>query len=576
MLKRMDKKLIPLLLFLSLFLSSKPISFAQPPAGQRISGQERTRELQEQEAALRKKIETEKKAPQIEEHLPQPAVPSVSEQRVLVQGIRVTAATLIPGKEINNIIDPYKNKELTLAEIQKVADLITDAYRQKGYITSRAYVPPQKMEGGVLEIKVLEGVMGNVEIKGNRYFRTNLLKNKITLKREQPFDYNQLRKDLTKINENPDRTARAVLMPGKEPGSTDLVLEIKDRLPIHVGFDWDNFGSRYIAEDRYTLKFTDNNLFGFDDNLTFQYQLSQEGRYFLKSVRYLFPLTPDLEVGFFTAFSRVKLGQEFEDSDVRGKSQLYGLFANQSLIDTERLNLTLNLGFDYKDITNHQFQRVSSSDRLRVVRAGLNMDMSDNFGRTVITNEFDFGIPDIMGGLRKHSNKASRDGAGGKFTKNTLNLLRLQKMPFSSTLLWKNQMQISPYILTAVEQFQIGGISNVRGYPPAEVVGDNGYSSTFEWTFPPYLLPKDIKVPFSRAKLYDAFRFAMFYDWANTRLRRPSATEEKNKTLRSVGWGFRFNLPEDFSIRVDIAWALDNLPSDRRGMHPWVQVSKSF
>lgn len=572
----MNKKLIPLLLFLSLSLSSKPVCFAQPNASQEISGQERTRQLQEQEEALREKIEKEKEKPQIEEQLPQPAAPPVSEQKVLVQEIRVTAATLIPEKEINNIVTPYKSKELTLAEMQKVADLITDVYRQKGYITSRAYIPPQKLEGGILEINILEGKMGNVEIKGNRYFRTALLRNKITLKKSEPFNYNQLRKDLTKINEHPDRTGRAVLMPGKEQGETDMILEIKDRLPIHIGFDWDNFGSRYIEKDRYTIRFTDSNLFGFDDNLTFQYQLAQEGRYFLKSVRYLYPLTSDLGVGFSAAFSRVKLGQEFEDSDVRGKSRLYGLFANKSLINTERMNLTLNLGFDYKDITNYQSQRVSSSDRLRVARAGLDMDISDNFGRTVITDEFDFGIPNIMGGLRKHDTKASRDGAGGKFTKNTLNLLRLQRMPFSSTLLWKNQIQVSPYILTAVEQFQIGGISNVRGYPPAEVVGDNGYSSTFEWTFPPYLLPKDIKVPFSKAKFYDAVRFAMFYDWANTRLRRPSATEEKNKTLRGAGFGFRFNLPEDFSIRLDIAWPLDNTPSDSDHLHPWVQVSKSF
>ncbi len=261
---------------------------------------------------------------------------------------------------------------------------------------------------------------------------------------------------------------------------------------------------------------------------------------------------------------------------MRGKSQLYGLFANKQLINTERMNLTLNLGCDYKDITNYQLQTVSSADRLRVVRTGLDMDISDNYGRTVITDEIDFGIPKIMGGLRIRDTKASRNGAGGKFTKNTLNLLRLQRMPFSSTLLWRNQLQTTNNILTSVEQFQIGGISNVRGYPPAEIVGDSGLSSTFEWTCPPYLMPKDIKVPFSRAKLYDALRFAVFYDWAYAHLRRPSATESKDKTLRGAGVGFRFNLPEDFSVRVDIAWALDNLPSDRRGMHPWVQVSKSF
>lgn len=532
--------------------------------------------MEEQEEALRKKVEEEKKVPQIEERFPQAPAPAVSEEKVSIQDIRVTGVTLLSEKEINKIVAPFKNKELTLADIQKVADLITDAYRQKGYITSRAYLPPQKIEIGALEIRVLEGKMGAVEIKGNRYFSTRLILSKITLKKGEPFNYNELRKDLTTINEQPDRASRAVLMPGKEPGETDMLLEVKDHLPIHVGIDWDNFGSRYIEKQRYTTRFTHSNLLGFDDNLTFQYQLSQEARYILKSVRYLFPVTADLEVGFFAGISRVKLGQDFEDSDVRGKSQIYGLFANRSLLDTEQLDLTLNLGFDYKDITNYQFQRATSSDRLRNVRFGLEMDLSDNFGRTVITDEFGIGISDIMGGLKKHDSKASRSGAGGRFTKNTLNLLRLQRLPFSSQLLWKNQIMISPYILTAVEEFQIGGISNVRGYPPAEVVGDNGYSSTFEWTFPPYLLPRNIKVPFSRAKFYDAVRLAMFYDWANARLRRPTVTEQKDRTLRAAGCGLRFNLPEDFSVRLDFAWALDNPPSDANQVHRWIQVSKDF
>jgi hemolysin activation/secretion protein len=152
----------------------------------------------------------------------------------------------------------------------------------------------------------------------------------------------------------------------------------------------------------------------------------------------------------------------------------------------------------------------------------------------------------------------------------------LQKLPFSSTLLWKNQIQLSPYILSAAEQFQVGGIINVRGYPPAEVVGDEGYAMTWEWSIPPYLISKKIKVPLSQARLYDALRLVTFYDWANTRLRRPIVTEEKNKTLTSAGWGVRFNLPENFSLRAEFAWPLDNTPTDGDHMHTLFQVSKEF
>jgi hemolysin activation/secretion protein len=68
----------------------------------------------------------------------------------------------------------------------------------------------------------------------------------------------------------------------------------------------------------------------------------------------------------------------------------------------------------------------------------------------------------------------------------------------------------------------------------------------------------------------------MFYDLGNSHLRRPGTGERKNTTLRSVGCGVRFNLPEDFSVRVDLGWPLDKTPSDSDHLHTWAMVSKNF
>lgn len=572
--------LVLLIAFFSIFVNA-------PLFAQETGEIEKTEREIQKEKLLRERIEKEKKEPEVEEKLPKEAPPALPTEKILIQKINVTGVTLISEKEIKNIILPFQNQELTLSQLQKAADLITDAYRQKGFITSRAYLPPQKIEEGILEIRVIEGLTGEIKIKGNRYFKASLLKKRITLRKGEPFNYNILRGNLSKINRHPDRTSRVVLMPGKEPGTTDMLLEVKDRLPIHIGFDWDNFGSRYIEKDRYQLSLTHNNLLGFDDILTLQYQLAEADAYRLTALRYLFPITDSSEIGFLVYRTKLDLGREYKDLNLRGKSEIYSIYFQQYLIEEENIDLSLNLGFDYKDVLNFQLDNESSRDRLRIVKLGFDLDVADNFGRTILTNEIGFGIPNIMGGLKEHDSSeqgaaaskghgGSRAGSGGKFIKDTINLLRLQKMPFSSTLLWKNQIQLSPYILTATEQFQIGGIANVRGYPPAEFVGDKGYSMSWEWSFPVYPFPRTIKFPLSQAKLYDALRVATFYDWGNVQLRRPQAGEEKNKTLRGAGWGLRFNLPEDFSLRLDFAWPLDNTPSDNNHFHPWVQVSKSF
>lgn len=560
------------LIIASILLLLPSLVFAQPTAEQQF----RTDELQKKQGDLRKKVEEKKSVPQIKEEAPAPAIAPVSSEKVLVKTIQVTGVTLIPEKEIRAIIQPLENKELNIKDMNQVADRITDLYRRKSYITSRAYLPPQKIEIGILQIRVLEGVTGTTEVKGNRYFKSQLLLNRITLKKGDALNYDILRRDMSKINETADVFSRAVLVPGKEPGYTDIVLEVKDQLPLHAGFTWDNYGSRYIDSDRYNFKVNHNNLLGFGDSLNLQFQMGQQDRYYLENFNYLFPLSGGWKVGASATLSKVKLGQEFEDSNVRGKSKVYSLFANNALIDKENFNFNLNFGFDYKDMVNSQLDAVTSHDRLRVAKLGFDTDITDKFGRTLFTYEFDSGIPNIMGGMGATDTNASRPGAGGKFIKNTLNLLRLQNLPLYTNLLWKTQVQLSPYILPSAEQFQIGGIANVRGYGPAESVGDSGLATTLEWSLPVYPIPKQIKVPFSKANLYDALRLAIFYDLGNTHLRRPGAGERKNDTLRSVGCGVRFNLPEDFSIRVDLGWPLDRTPSDSDHLHTWVMVSKNF
>ncbi len=558
-----------MLIFLPWFALAQQVEKEQP-AERRI----------DEEMLLRERIEKEKLPPEIEEKLPTVPLPVSRDEKAFIKKINVTRATLISSREISEIISPFENKELSLAEMQKVVDLITDAYRKKGYVTSRAYLPPQKITDGVLEIMVIEGTTGDIEVKGNRFFRAKLIRNAIRLRKGEPFNYNQLKKNLAKLNEHPDRKIKAVLVPGKDTGSTDIVLEVVDKLPIHLGAGWDNYASRYVRKNRYITTLSHNNVFGFDDILSLQYQTSEAQDSQLTSASYLLPVTYKTKVGLSMSQSNLELGKEYKDLNARGKSREYNLFAIHELLNKDDLTLMFNTGFRYLDSFNFQSGLETSRDRLRVVKIGLDMDYSDSWlggGRTIFSPETNLGIPGFLAGLERNDpDHTSRVGAGGKYIKTTMDFLRLQKMPFSSSLLWKNRAQISPYVLTASEQAQLGGISNVRGYPSGEYVGDKSYTTTFEWLIPPYGFSKHIKVPFSKAAFYDAFKVAMFYDWGWARLRNPQAGERKEGTLRSAGLGFRLNLPENFSLRADLAWSLGKKPSDGDNFHPWLSISKEF
>ncbi|MDP8216623.1 MAG: ShlB/FhaC/HecB family hemolysin secretion/activation protein [Candidatus Kaelpia imicola] len=530
----------------------------------------------EVEKELRERIEEKPIIPDIEKEEVVVA-PEKEGDQVFIKEIKVVGVTIFSEDEIQSITSDFENRELSLREIYKIANLITDLYRKNGYITSRAYIPPQSLSEGALEIRVLEGKMGNLEIKNNKYFSIKLIESKISLKKEEYFNFDILRKGLIKINEHPDRSARAVLVPGKAPGETDIVLEVEDNLPFHVGFNYDNFGSRYIGRDRLALNIDHNNITGHDDILSLKLQRADADAYRLNSIRYFIPFGESWEMGLFAARTRLKLGEEHKDTDIRGKSTLLSFFLNKYLKNEEDIDIRLAGGFDYKHIRNYLLGAEDSKDEMRVAKLSIDIDRSDKWGRTIFVNEFNYGIPDIFGGLEDVDANASKTGAGGKFTKWNMSLLRLHKMPFNSTLLWKNQMQIFPYILTAAEQFQIGGISNNRGYPAAEKVGDKGYSSNLELSTPFYFMPKSLRVPFCQEKLYDALRFVGFYDWGHTFLRNPQVGEEEHETLRSAGCGLRLNVPnKNLFVRLEIGWPLDETPSDGDHARTWIEVSKVF
>jgi hemolysin activation/secretion protein len=185
-----------------------------------------------------------------------------------------------------------------------------------------------------------------------------------------------------------------------------------------------------------------------------------------------------------------------------------------------------------------------------------------------------------MGGTKRdldaNDMPTSRDGASGSFSLDTLNVLRQQRLPLDMSLLWKNQFQFTNSKLTETEEFQAGGPSNNRGFGPADVIGDEGYSMSWELAIPPYFVPKYFQIPYFKTSTYDALRFIVFYDWTNVHSNSPQQGYAKNTTLGSAGCGARLNILENFYARYEIAWPVQDTSSDGKSVHQWLQFTVTF
>ena len=101
--------------------------------------------------------------------------PSVT-SKVLIKTVRITGNIVIGTAELEPIIQSYVGKELDLSELEKIAQTITEEYQRRGYTLARAYVPEQEINNGVVEIAVLEGRVGQIDVTGNKSYSTEFIR----------------------------------------------------------------------------------------------------------------------------------------------------------------------------------------------------------------------------------------------------------------------------------------------------------------------------------------------------------------------------------------------------------------
>lgn len=164
-----------------IFLLSNQILAQNPPPGQEPAAEAERFEAQ----VVREKKELEQKkakipsveAPQKEE---KPTTPSVT---FVLKEIKITGVTFFKSEDLCSIYQPYINKEITLKDLESIAKDIESRYAKKGYLTTNAYIPEQDIKDGKVEIRVVEGKMGELKIEGNKWLPSILMKNFFTQKK---------------------------------------------------------------------------------------------------------------------------------------------------------------------------------------------------------------------------------------------------------------------------------------------------------------------------------------------------------------------------------------------------------
>ena len=81
---------------------------------------------------------------------------------------------------------------------------------------------------------------------------------------------------MDRANSNPDRQISPEVRAGLEPGTSALILDVKDRLPLHGRLDLDNYSPPGTPELRLNANVSYDNLWQLDHSLGLQYGFSPE------------------------------------------------------------------------------------------------------------------------------------------------------------------------------------------------------------------------------------------------------------------------------------------------------------
>jgi len=460
--------------------------------------------------------------------------------RFIVKKIQVKGNTLIDDAILAPVLETGDGMEVTLGILHLIAQEITNLYAMNGYILTRAYVPEQEIENGIVTIQVVEGKLGKIEVSGNEKFkREDILARLGPLQDDPALTESALEKYLLRLNAIHGLKVKAVLKPGEVFGTSDLTLQVKEYRPYRIAFDADNFGSRFTGEQRYGLTGEVGSLLLLGDRLSVRGVKSDEDQVYI-SPSYSIPIGPyGTTFTLSYTFADFNLGGNLVALNAGGEANIFTMDVSHTLIRTRSSEFYLSLGGEIRNFENELAGVASSDDKLRDAYLAAGGFFKDPLrARTFYTLRLQQGFSesDVSDPLN------SRFQGRGDALVSSFDVTRYQSVFIGKTyLMMAAKGQIASKRVLSPDQFAIGGFGSVRGYPLAEAAGDNGYFVSAELVVPFPFKVTVLNNP-RKIKLDQVLSFFAFLEHGKVFIknRQPG---ENDRELNGVGLGMRLNIP---------------------------------
>lgn len=463
-------------------------------------------------------------------------------EQIVVENFDVVGSSVFTPQELNQAVQPYRNRPLTLSELFQARSAITALYTEKGYVSSGAYIPPQELNNGTVQIAVLEGTLEEINVSGTKHLSKNYISSRIATAAKEPINVDALLEALQLLRLDPliDNVS-AELSAGIRPGSSLLDITIEEADVFNIATSFNNSRSPAVGTGQRSVGLNHGNVLGFGDQFNFEYANTDGSDAF--DVAYGFPVNSKngtIKAAFGTNSNNV-IEEPFSPIDIESESRYYELSLRQPVILKPTREFALGFSLTRTEsetsILDQRFQLsrgANEAGETKISAVRFFQEFIDRNEQEVLAfrSQFSLGV-DVL------NPTINDDAPDSTFLSWRGQSQWVKRLDQDFLLLLRGDAQIAGGSLVPLEQFRIGGVNSARGYRQDLSLGDNGLFASAE-----------LRIPILRLKKLDGLvQIAPFFDvgtvWNNDEI------EISNATLPAVGVGLNFSVGTKFNARLD-------------------------
>lgn len=376
------------------------------------------------------------------------------------------------------LVQDCLGKRLTISDLNKQVDLITQYYRQHGYFVAKAYLPNQQIHQGIVKINVLIGHYDRVIVHNQTAISSAVIQNQLKpLHSGKVIELAELERTLWLLEDLPGVKAKATLAPGQFTGTSDLIVDLtKVPTSVETSISIDNGGDRFTGTTQTAADVKIPNV-GSNGSLLFLHGVTTGSGLSSGEIEYAFPWGfPGGKITVGYSKLHYVLGDQFADLAAGGTADDVHFGYSYPWVRSRNQNVYGFLTYSQKRMMD-ELQSLAVHKKSRLWTVGINGDFAEDGWGAGYSLSYSQGQLQV----EEDPDPFDRDDqSSGKFGK--WNLSYTYRRDVTEQVHWLLSLtgQLATSNLDSSEKIFLGGVHGVRAYPTGEAAGDSGLLATLE------------------------------------------------------------------------------------------------